>query len=250
MARTDCQRLLGSPAVSFHHFRKHSVNQFGKTWAAAWVVTLALAGCGGGDEDVATADNTAGLATSSAALSATLASLPVEGLSVAEQASLAFMREEEKLAHDVYIYLDGLWRGYTRVFGNIANSEASHTESVRQLLVRYSLPDPTATLASGVFQNTTLQNLYTQLVAAGSVSLVDGLKVGAAIEEIDMIDLNKALLETDNQDISLVYQNLLKGSRNHLRAFVSNLDKQGVAYLPQYMVAADYQAIVTTPMER
>jgi hypothetical protein len=88
------------------------------------------------------------------------------------------------------------------------------------------------------------------LVAAGSVSLVEGLKVGAAIEEIDMIDLNKALLETNNQDITLVYQNLLKGSRNHLRSFVSNLSNQGVTYVPQYMAVADYQAIVTTPMER
>ena len=79
---------------------------------------------------------------------------------------------------------------------------------------------------------------------------MDGLKVGAAIEEIDMIDLNKALLETDNQDITLVYQNLLKGSRNHLRSFVSNLAKQGVTYVPQYMAEVDYLAIVTTPMER
>ena len=226
------------------------MNQFGKTWVTACTVALALVGCGGGGGDVGIADNTTGLATSSAALIATLATLPIEDLSAAEQESLAFMREEEKLAHDVYIQLDGLWRGYTKVFGNIANSEASHTESVRQLLVRYSLPDSTATLPAGVFQNTTLQNLYTQLVAAGSVSLVEGLKVGAAIEEIDMIDLNQALLETDNQDITLVYQNLLKGSRNHLRSFVSNLAKQGVTYVPQYMAEVDYLAIVTTPMER
>jgi hypothetical protein len=245
-----CQVLNQRLADSFQYFRKHSVNQFGKTWVTACTVALALVGCGGGGGDVGIADTTTGLATSSAALIATLATLPIEDLSVAEQEFLAFMREEEKLAHDVYIQLDSLWRGYTRVFGNIANSEASHTESVRQLLVRYSLPDPTATLAAGVFQNTTLQNLYTQLVAAGSVSLLDGLKVGAAIEEIDMIDLNKALLETDNQDITLIYQNLLKGSRNHLRSFVSNLANQGLTYVPQYMAEADYLAIVTTPMER
>lgn len=227
------------------------MNQFSKTWTVACLVTLALAGCGGGgDAGTGTADNTAGLATSSAALTATLAALPVEALSAAEQESLTFMREEEKLAHDVYVLLDGLWRGYTKVFGNIANSESTHTESVRQLLVRYSLPDPTATLAAGVFQNTTLQNLYTQLVTAGSVSLVEGLKVGATIEEVDMIDINKALLAVDNQDITLVYQNLLKGSRNHLRSFVSTLAKQGVTYVPQYMAEADYLAIVTTPMER
>ncbi|MDD2880045.1 MAG: DUF2202 domain-containing protein [Rhodoferax sp.] len=227
------------------------MNQFSKTWAVACMVTLALAGCGGGgDAGMGTADNTAGLATNSAALTATLAALPVETLSEAEQESLAFMREEEKLAHDVYIQLDGLWRGYTKVFGNIANSESTHTESVLQLLVRYNLPDPTATLTAGVFQNTTLQNLYTQLLTAGSVSLVEGLKVGATIEEVDMIDINKALLAVDNQDITLVYQNLLKGSRNHLRSFVSTLAKQGVTYVPQYMVEADYLAIVTTPMER
>lgn len=215
------------------------------------MVTLALAGCGGGgDEGVGAGSNIKGLETSSAALTATLATLPTESLSVAESDALAFMREEEKLAHDVYIQLDSLWRGYTKVFGNISNAEASHTESVRQLLVRYNLPDPTATLAPGVFLNSTLQGLYTQLVATGSVSLVEGLKVGAAIEEIDMIDLNKALLETDNQDLKLVFESLLKGSRNHLRSFFSNLEKQGVTYVPQYMAVADYQAIVTTPMER
>ena len=245
-----CQVLNQRLADSFQYFRKHSVNQFGKTWVTACTVALALVGCGGGGGDVGIADNTTGLATSSAALIATLATLPIEDLSVAEQESLAFMREEEKLAHDVYIQLDGLWRGYTRVFGNIANSEASHTESVRQLVLRYSLPDPTATLAAGVFQNATLQDLYNGLVVAGSVSLLEGLKVGAAIEEIDMIDINKALLAIDNQDIMLVYQNLLKGSRNHLRAFVGNLANQGVTYVPQYMAEADYQAIVTSPMEQ
>lgn len=208
---------------------------------------MALSACGGGGESQVGAS---AATVSTAALTATLATLPVESLSVAEQESLAFMREEEKLAHDVYVHLDGLWRGYTRVFGNIANSESTHTETVRQLLVRYNLSDPAATLAAGVFQNTKIQNLYNQLVTAGSVSLVEGLKVGASIEEIDMIDINSALLEVDNQDITLVYQSLLKGSRNHLRSFVSNLANQGVTYVPQYMEVADYQAIVTTPIER
>jgi len=217
---------------------------------AVLLSALLVSACGGGGDDAAVPSNSAGLANASAAMTATLTALPLEELSAAELDSLAFMREEEKLAHDVYIQLDSLWRGYTRVFGNIANSEASHTELVRQLLVRYNLPDPTAALAAGVYQSTTLQTLHTQLVAAGSVSLVEGLKVGAAIEEIDMIDLNSALLETDNQDITLVYQNLLKGSRNHLRAFVGALAGQGVTYVPQYMAEADYQAIVTTPTER
>lgn len=217
-------------------------------WVPATVlVTLVLGACGGGGDGQV---GTSGVSASTAALTATLTTLPMESLSVTEQESLAYMREEEKLAHDVYVQLDGLWRGYTRVFGNIANSESAHTDTVRQLLMRYSLPDPAATLAVGVFQNTKLQSLYNQLVVAGSVSLVEGLKVGATIEEIDMIDINSALLGVDNQDITLVYQNLLKGSRNHLRSFVSNLANQGVTYVPQYMAVADYQAIIATPMER
>ncbi len=211
---------------------------------------LALMGCGGGgaDSPASAQNNTTGLEVSSAALLASVTALPIETLSTAEVESLAFMREEEKLAHDVYAQLGTLWG--QRVFTNIANSEAAHTDWVRELLLRYQQPDPTAALAAGVYDNATLQGLYNQLLAAGAVSLVDALKVGAAIEEIDMIDINKALLNVDNQDIRLVYDNLLKGSRNHLRSFVSNLSALGVTYQPQYMVQVDYQAIVSTPMER
>ena len=225
---------------------------------AALVAALILSACGGGGDATPVArggpplvvDANGVSSFDSTALGLSMAALPVEALSVVEKDSLVFMREEEKLAHDVYALLDLRWSTNTRVFGNIAKSEATHTEAVRQLLLRYSLSDPAATSAAGQFQNATLQGLYTQLTAAGAISLIDALKVGAAIEEIDMVDINKALLSIDNQDIVLVYQNLLKGSRNHLRSFVSNLALQGITYVPQYMPLADYQAIVNAPMER
>jgi hypothetical protein len=225
---------------------------------ATLLASLVLSACGGGDNSNAAGNggppllvDASGYSSfSSTALGSTLAALPTETLSVAEQESLAYMREEEKLAHDVYAQMDARWGTSTRVFGNIANSEATHTEAVRQLLQRYSLNDPAATLAGGLFQNTTLQGLYTQLVAAGATSLIDALKVGAAIEEIDMIDINTALLSVDNQDIRLVYDNLLKGSRNHLRSFVKTLLNQGVTYVPQYMDPVAYAAIVNSPIER
>jgi hypothetical protein len=225
----------------------------------AILASLVLSACGGGDNNAnpmaaggppLIVDANGVSSFSSTALGLSLAALPLEALSVAEKDSLAFMREEEKLAHDVYALLDVRWGTSIRAFGSIANSEATHAEAVRQLLLRYSLIDPAANLAAGLFQNTILQGLYTQLAAAGAISLIDALKVGAAIEESDMIDINKALLGIDNQDIVLVYQNLLKGSRNHLRSFVSNLALQGVTYVPQYMTVADYQLIITTPMER
>jgi hypothetical protein len=223
------------------------------------LLSLAFLGaCGGGDTGGPmvgggppfVVDASGNSSFSSPALGVSLAALPIEALSVVEKESLAFMREEEKLAHDVYAQLDLRWSANTRVFGNIAKSETTHAEAVRQLLLRYGLADPAATTAAGTFQNTVLQGLYTQLTATGAISLVDAWKVGAAIEEIDMVDINKALPGIDNQDIVLVYQSLLKGSRNHLRSFVSNLAILGVVYVPQYMPLADYQAIVSTPMER
>jgi tRNA isopentenyl-2-thiomethyl-A-37 hydroxylase MiaE len=75
--------------------------------------------------------------------------------------------------------------------------------------------------------------------------LIDALLVGAVIEEIDLIDIQN-LVDTleGNEDIVLVYENLMKGSRNHLRAFVSSLEKQGETYQPQYLSQDVYDAII------
>lgn len=220
----------------------------------ALLTALVLTACGGGDATGTQGQGgpllVDGTNFDSTTLGVALAALPPETLSDAEIASLAFMREEEKLAHDVYAQSATLWGGFTPVFGNIATSESTHTEAVRQLLVRYNLFDPAATTAPGIFQNTTLQKLYTDLVTTGAPTLVDALKVGATIEEVDMIDINKAMEDVDNADIRLVYDSLLKGSRNHLRTFVKTLLAQGVTYVPQYMAQVDYDAIVNTPMER
>jgi len=229
-----------------------------KALCATLLAALVLSACGGGGSDSPAGNggppmlvDAEGVSTfDSSNLTTTLTALPVEALSAVEQASLLLMREEEKLAQDVYAQLDLNWSSQTRVFGNITKSEATHTEAVRQLLLRYNLADPNATLTAGVYQNTTLQSLYTQLVASGKISLVDALRVGAAVEEIDILDLVNGMSSIDNQDIRLVYDNLLKGSRNHLRAFTNALAGQGVTYVPQYMTAADYQAIVSAPMER
>ena len=78
------------------------------------------------------------------------------------------------------------------------------------------------------------------------MSLVEALKVGAAIEEIDIIDLQAAQAIVDNRDIRLVYESLLSGSRNHLQAFVRALQQQGVVYTPQYLTPAEYAAIIAT----
>ena len=170
------------------------------------------------------------------------------GLTQQEMDGLLFMREEEKLAHDVYVTLYEIWG--LPIFQNIAQSEQTHTDAVLKLINQYGLDDPAATTGIGEFVNPALQNLYTQLVAQGSQSLVDALKVGGAIEEIDILDLEQHIAETENDAIILVYQNLLKGSRNHLRAFVSTLENRaGDTYLPQYLSSEVLDGIMSAGIE-
>jgi hypothetical protein len=161
-----------------------------------------------------------------------------------EAADLLYMREEEKLAHDVYIFLYEQWG--LPVFNNIASSESTHTASVLSLLTRYGIADPVAGLAEGQFQNADLQSLYDTLVEQGSLSLADALKVGGAIEEIDILDLQDTMASTTQPDILLVYENLLAGSTNHLRAFTNTFEMQtGTTYQPQYLSAEEYAAILS-----
>ena len=142
-------------------------------------------------------------------------------LSPEEIAGLKFMREEEKLAHDVYVALYSVWGA--NVFSQIAVSETTHTETILALLVKYGIADPAAGKAPGVFEDPALQSLYNTLVAMGQPSLIDALKVGALIEETDIHDINERKAVTDETDILRVYTSLLCGSRNHLRAFNGQL---------------------------
>ena len=169
--------------------------------------------------------------------------IPASELSSDEAEALLFMREEEKLARDVYKTLYATWNLPT--FQNIASSEQTHMDQIALLLTRYKLTDPAQ--APGVFKNATLQALYTKLVAQGKLSIGDALKVGGAIEEIDIKDLQTRLPQTDNADIQQVYNSLMQGSYNHLNAFSRNLSSQtGGTYVPQYLTAEQYQTIISS----
>jgi len=169
--------------------------------------------------------------------------LPLGELSQAETDALLFMYEEEKMARDVYTSFAAL---YTQpMFANIASAEQTHMDSVKALLDRYALTVPVADTA-GVFNNPDLQKLYNELTQSGSRSLTDALLAGAAIEEIDILDLKQRLPQTDQQDITQVFESLLAGSYNHLNAFSSVYAQEtGVPYEPQYMDTeewAEFQA--------
>lgn len=168
--------------------------------------------------------------------------LPAEPLNDGEKSGMVFMREEEKLARDVYLYLYELYS--LPIFNNISKSEQRHTDAIKVLLDKYELEDPVKEDIKGSFKNKELQALYDKLIEQGS-DKVAALKVGALIEETDILDLEKELTENvDNQDISTVYNNLLRGSHNHLRAFVNVLKINGFAYEPILLSQESFDSII------
>lgn len=179
-----------------------------------------------------------------------------------ERLHLVFMREEEKLARDVYITL-GIQYPALTIFGNITQSEERHTCSVCDMLEKYQIPDPSTNNNVGAFTGEEFGWYFTekfdQLTRRGSASPLDALYVGAFIEELDMLDINqcpKVIVDTidsinsvdecgkvytDNADIQRLYQSLLDGSKSHLRAFVSNIEKE--------IGAGNYEAQILTQEE-
>jgi hypothetical protein len=224
--------------------RKHSTaRRFVAVPAIMVVAAIGLASCSGDDaaNTAATSSIDSSIPTapsSSIAITSSLDASTVDGL--------LYMREEEKLARDVYEFLGAKWN--LPIFGSIAASEQSHMDSIATLLTRYGIPDPVADSPRGEFTIPVIQDLYDQLVALGNTSVVDALTVGAMIEDLDIVDLqNRA---TPVPDIQAVYNNLEKGSRNHLRTFTAQLGLYGATYSPVYLSQAEYDAIISSSSER
>ncbi len=168
-------------------------------------------------------------------------------LTTEEQDSLIFMREEEKLARDVYLTLHEYFD--TRVFENIARAEQKHMNAVKRLLNKYEITDPVVDDSIGLFTNPDFSDFY-QKNTASEMTISEAIYVGILIEEMDILDLQKSINLINHSDIKLVYENLLRGSRNHLRAFVRKLESMGIVYEALLLEQATANAIVNSPMER
>lgn len=148
--------------------------------------------------------------------------VPAQPLTAEETQWLGFMREEEKMARDVYQQLFEKWN--LAAFSNISASEDRHFSAVGVLLSRYGAPDPAQNNPAGIYSDTKLSALYSELIAKGTQSIKDAIEVGVLIEKADIADLETALKDTAKLDIKRVFTNLLDGSFNHLEAFEANLE--------------------------
>jgi len=177
-----------------------------------------------------------------AALFVSVAPVLAAGLTPEEQEQLVFIREEEKLARDVYIAMYETWGSL--VFSDIKASEQKHMDAVLRLLVKYGIPDP-ASAQIGVFNDPNLKELYRKLVAQGLTSLLGAMMAGAWIEETDIRDLRAAIDGTTKTDLRRVYGNLEEGSGNHLRAFASHIEAlTGARYVAQVLSQEEVDEIL------
>ena len=166
-------------------------------------------------------------------------------LSASEIAGLQYMREEEKLAHDLYAAFYEIWG--IPVFSRIAASETTHTEAVLHLLDRYGIEDAAQASAPGVFLDPDLQSLFDTLLAQGTRSLEDALRAGALVEEVDIQDLVDRMAQTDEAEIQRVYASLMAGSENHLSAFAQQVESRtGQPYVAQVLEASQVQQVLVS----
>ena len=138
---------------------------------------------------------------------------------------ITYIRQEEKLARDVYSTLNEKYEA--PIFANISESEQRHMDALKKLIDKYGLEDPVEDDTVGLFptrespDDTDFNVLYNDLVEQGSNSYCDALQVGIDIENLDIKDIETALDGAEARDVTRVFNNLLSGSYNHLNAFTS-----------------------------
>ena len=208
----------------------------------AIVTTALFISC---SESINSIDEAIEIATSEKSMEATAApgdSCTFSGiLTESDITGLMEMREEEKLARDVYTYLYDV-HNYI-VFNNISKSESAHTSAVLNLINGYGLDDPTPA-EEGVYNNEVVNEMYSALTSAGTECLNRALKVGALIEETDINDLIQLIESTENDDIIRVYSHLLSASKIHMKAFTNALVRLGESYTPTVISLEEYVEIV------
>ncbi len=175
---------------------------------------------------------------------------PIENncdLTTEQEEGLLYMREEEKLARDVYNHLYSKWN--LNVFKNIAKSEQEHMDALLAEVDVCKFDDPVLP-EGGKFNNSHIQELYDALIAKGDISLIDALEVGATIEDVDIFDLDNFSAKTENETLLDIYSKLTCGSRNHMRAFIGQLENKGRTYTPQFIGQEQFDGILAGDHER
>lgn len=187
-------------------------------------VVSGFAACADAEDGVSVVDAAGLHGTSGAPASASPTSTVADVTDVTDETldDLLFLRQEEKLARDVYLTLSEFYQ--VGVFASIATSEQTHMDTILKMLEKRGVADPVAGMDIGEFQDEHFVELYETLVLQGMQSQDAALGVGVAIEELDIEDISERLANNPPADVATVYTALRDGSHNHLTAFTSLLD--------------------------
>jgi len=211
-----------------------------KSFKIAFTTTLliVLNGCGGGSSGKGSFD---------------ISNYPkTQNLTQELKDSLAYMGNEERLAHDVYLNLYDYHNANNNdeiiQLQNIATrSETRHIGIVQDLVRQYNLSandltivdEPVANssvsqedMPRGKYDVAKIQELYDTLYAKGVQSRQDALEVGCMVEVTDIDDLDKYIGYAQNanaEDILEGFKFLREGSYNHYWAFDSGLKNMGIS---------------------
>ena len=159
-------------------------------------------------------------------------------ISPTEKQGILLIREEGKAARDLYLSL--YIQHNLSIFPSIADSEQRHMDSVKVLIDKFGLQDPVQE-TRGAFTNQSLKILYDNLLLSGKMSPEYALKAGANFEELSILDLQKEIALTNNQDVISVYDGLLAGSQKHLRSYINALKDLGIGYSPQRLSQEEFE---------
>ncbi len=165
--------------------------------------------------------------------------------------SLAYMGNEERLAHDIYTVLYNYHKEEGTEIQQLTNiaseAEQKHVETVQEIIQRYDINTSNLTdvvnpvadknvafedMPIGQYDIPKIQELYDSLYAKGVTSVQDALEVGCMVEVVDVDDLDKYIeqaKESNATDIIVAFSDVLRqGSYNHYWAFDKGLKNMGV----------------------
>lgn len=151
------------------------------------------------------------------------------------------VREDEKLAHNLYIYFVTQYPT-ARQLANIGNAEINHITTIERVFTYYEIDFPTLG-QPGVFTDENRQAIYTRLTAQGS-TLHEAYQVMAALEEENIVIYSKVASELTNPNLQLIINNLAQSSENHFKVLVNQITAWGSIYTPTLLEASQYEEIL------
>jgi len=164
-------------------------------------------------------------------------------LSAEDQASIIYIREGAQLSRDINLLFEAAWQA--QVFRDAAERQKQALRATDLLIDRHGLP--AASAEPGIYQDEQFSRLYGQFAEEGSASLPAALAAAAVLEELNILDLQTRMAQTEKADIRLVYQHLLKIASANLWSFSRAIERfGGAAYEPRYLTPLAFSELMAS----